>query len=232
MKRKIKTWLLAFAILPLLSLTFQSCSISSMQTVNPMMAIRQGQTQEEVVKLLGNPRFRRFNTKQEEWEWRRWYADRSAKVTVITFVDGLVVKMDSFYVEAPIQPIVNQPTKVIERPVVPVVSIDNRHRPTNVATRHSISDESFNQILKRDFSGINFTGDYLKKIRRYSRSIAFSCRQTKRLLSYFSFNSDKLKALRIVAPYIWDRENAQEIISLFNFFDQATAEEILASPSE
>lgn len=56
----------------------------------------------------------------------------------------------------------------------------------------------------------------------------FSCRQTARIISIFSFTDDKLKALKLMAPRITDLHNAAEIYKQFTFsIDKDKAAEII-----
>ncbi len=224
--KQIITIRLKTIILSLLIFGLQSCIALNSPKESPIMKIHQGQPQEEVFQLLGKPSYRRFNEKQEEWEYRHWYNDSSCKVTIITFVNRLVTKMDNFYVQPEKQIIKHEAPSVVERPIYPPVG-SRGVRPEYIGQHHTISDEDFNRIIKEDFRGVFFTDDYLKKIRFYSKSIAFSCRQTKRLLKFFNFSDDKLKALRIVAPYISDRMNYRIIISEFDLLTQDDALKIL-----
>ncbi len=226
MKYMKRNWFKTLVLSIIAMFTLQSCAALFQQQTSPLMQIHQGQTKEEVFGLLGKPSFRRFNKEQEEWEYRHWNNDSSCKVTIITFVNQLVKKLDSFYVKPERQIIQHEPPRVIERPVYP--SRDDRYyRPRYIGQRHTISDGDFDRIIRDDFRGALFTDDYLKKIRFYSRTTAFSCRQVKRLLKFFTFSDDKLKALRIVAPYIPDRINYRIILSQFGHFDKEKAMEIL-----
>ncbi len=45
----------------------------------------------------------------------------------------------------------------------------------------------------------------------------FSCRQCAKLISLFSFDSNKLEALEIMAEHIADRENMDLILDAFSF---------------
>ncbi len=226
MKQIIKPWLTTLVFSLILILTLQSCSALLMQQASPLMQIHKGQPQEEVFRLLGNPAYRRFNKQQEEWEYRRWNDDSSCRVTIITFENRLVDKLDSFYIRPEKQIIKHEAPRIIERPIYPPRG-NRPYAPHYIGQRRTISDREFDRIIKDDFRGAFFTDEYMKKVRFYSKTIAFSCYQTKRLLKFFRFGDDKLEALRIVAPYIPDRMNYRTILSEFGHFDKEKAMEIL-----
>ncbi len=219
----------------------QSCSVMSS---DPLLKIHQGQTREEVLTLLGDPHYRRFNQEQEEWEYRRHYSN-SGEVAVITFVEGRVSKLDNYRVELPPRPVIERPvTKVIEREVhrEPTVGdiifgqvfprrgsrrrCDRGHIETG---RYPVSDKEFRQIRRDLASGFTLGDERLSKLRFYAKTMAFSCAQTRILLSYFSFEDEKLAALRVLAPCIYDRANISRVINSFTF-DKDEAAEILGYP--
>lgn len=79
-----------------------------------------------------------------------------------------------------------------------------------------ISDKDFSFVLTKVKEG-SFSKDKISIIEVACLNNHFTCRQTLSLLKQISFDNDRLKALRIIEPYIVDRENSLIIIETFSF---------------
>ncbi|MFT6161267.1 MAG: hypothetical protein ACI855_004214, partial [Myxococcota bacterium] len=83
--------------------------------------------------------------------------------------------------------------------------------------------------LVRQVDGESFSDDQLTVLRTAASANTFSPRQAAGLLNEFSFSSDQLSALRILAPRLEAGDNSV-ILSAFSFSsDQEEAQGILAS---
>ncbi len=230
MKQIIRQVLRSIVLSAFLLTALQSCSL--LRESDPMMKIHQGQTQQEILTLLGKPKFRRFNQQQEEWEYRR-YNNYAEKVTVITFVDHRVAKLDSYQIDVPARPV----PRVVEREVHHEPSVGDivfgeifsrRDRGRHCEAghrgrgRYRVSGEEFRRIRKDVDSGFN--SDKLPKLRFYAKNMDFSCNQIVKLLSCFSFEDDRLSALRVLAPCIYDRANIGVVIRSFSFKREEAAD--------
>lgn len=88
-----KLYVCAFLLITLiLSSCMTSFGISSEQLRN----INKGMTVQQVEDVLGPPSFRRFNDQGEELEFRGSGAG-GWSVAIISFVDGKVTKMNSYF---------------------------------------------------------------------------------------------------------------------------------------
>ncbi len=230
MKQIIQHWLKTLSLSFILMITLQSCVALLGSQSDKMMKVYKGQSQEEVYELLGKPAFRRFNRDGEEWEYRRWRSESSSEVTVITFVDHRVSKLDSYY-DRDMRPIIrHEGPQIIERPIYNRPRYNDRrrrrHREDYNYERRLVSKRVFTTI-KREVTEQPFTDDKIKVLKYHSRYNLFTCDQIRSLLRQFTFSDDKLKALRILSRCIYDGFNSRTIVSEFNLIDRDDAMRIL-----
>ncbi len=230
--RKINlSWLKALAYSFILILAFQSCrTTTAKQQASPLLKVHQGQTKEEVFQLLGNPTARRFNELQEEWEYQSWHSEKAYKVVVVTFFENRVLKLDTSY-----KPIGAIKTKEQELRTVPrniQKEVVPKTRTREVAARQLrhkevISKEELERIIEQDLKHCFRASDGFRVLRIRSKNYLFTCLQVRKLLHQFIFTSDKIKALRILAPRITDNENDRILIEEFTFPEKDEAMKIL-----
>ena len=67
-------------------------------------AIEPGMTKQEVVNILGNSRYRSFDGRYEQWEYRSSLGNNDWDVVRIEFTDGRVARMESFREIHPVFP--------------------------------------------------------------------------------------------------------------------------------
>ena len=199
--RRLKQTLLALTICTLVI----SCSLTTSSTI---MKVQRGMSQEEVSHLLGKPDFRRFDNGSEQWEYTKTNMSTAANtVIIIDFVDGMVTNMDSFESNITPPPVaVCPPNEIIT--VVPPSHPDHSgpHRPKNKAFKDD----------QMELLSVGVVNNY------------FTCKQTARLMSIFTWDDEKMKVLRMVSNRIVDRENGKEIIkTLDSLFKQDDARKIL-----
>ena len=205
--KKLKQTLLALVICALVS----SCGLTTSSTI---MKIQRGMSQEEVSHLLGKPDFRRFDNGSEQWEYTKTNMSTAANtVIIIDFVDGMVTNMDSF--EPPIAPppvAVCPPSEVIT--VVPPShpNHSDQHRPRHRA----MNPQDFENLYKKVKNKM-FKDDQMELLSVGVVNGYFTCKQTARLMSIFTFDDDKLKALEIMSGHLVDRENYDKILEALTF---------------
>lgn len=73
------------------------------------------------------------------------------------------------------------------------------------------------QFLYEIIKGKSFEKDRLELLSVGVLDNYFSCQQCAKLLSIYSFDSDRLKALEIMANHIVDLDNADLVIDVFTF---------------
>lgn len=83
--------------------------------------------------------------------------------------------------------------------------------------RKAIMGKQDFQFLYETIKGKSFEKDRLELLSVGVLDNYFSCRQCAKLLSIYSFDSDRLKALEIMANHIVDLDNADLVIDVFTF---------------
>ncbi|WP_288150288.1 DUF4476 domain-containing protein [Phocaeicola sartorii] len=211
--RRLNQALVALAICALVS----SCGLTAS---NAIMKVQRGMFQEEVSQLLGSPDFRRFDNGSEQWE----YTTAANKVIIIDFIDGMVTNMDSFKAIVTPPPVaVCPPNEIIT--VAPPSQPDHSgpHRPR----RKAMNPLDFENLYKKVRSKA-FKDDQLELLSVGVVNNYFTCKQTARLMSIFTWDDEKMKVLRMVSDRIVDRENGNEIVkTLDSLFKQDDARKIL-----
>ncbi len=95
--KKYRNWL--FAAVAALSLS--SCSSLLTTVADKSAQIQKGMSKEEVVAIMGNPAYRRFNEVSDQWEYRTRLVNGGSDVVVIDFRHGRVSGMESFFEHDP-----------------------------------------------------------------------------------------------------------------------------------
>lgn len=96
----------------------------------------------------------------------------------------------------------------------------------NGRNRH-LSDRDFS-LLYNKVKKASFDDNKYDLLEVANLGCHYSCRQTARIISIFSFTDNKLKALKLMAPRITDLHNAAEIYKQFTFsIDKDKAAEII-----
>lgn len=216
--RRLKQTLLALAICAAVS----SCGLTTSSTI---MKVQRGMSQEEVSHLLGNPDFRRFDNGSEQWEYNKTNMSTTANtVIIIDFVEGRVTNMDSF------EPNIVPPPVAICPPseVITVVPPSRPNHPDQHRPGHKpMQPQDFENFYKK-VKNKAFKDDQMELLSVGVVNGYFTCQQTARLMSIFTWDDEKMKVLRMVSDRIVDRENGKEIVkTLDSLFKQDDAKKIL-----
>lgn len=180
--------------------------------------IQLGMTQQEVRALVGKPDLTRMDRSVMQWEyqWQKVPLIGDVYITTVDFVNGRVTACNTF-----LRPdnTTLMPTPAYPQPYPPQPYIDD-----------VMCDEDFN-TLYRYVKGETFDDNRLKLLTVGCLGNCFSCAQCQRMLTLYSFDDDKLKVLRIMAPHIIDRQNALTLVALFSFdSNKAAAARLLGVP--
>ena len=92
-----------------------------------------------------------------------------------------------------------------------------RPHPNRPQYRNSIMNDRDFQFLYKTIKRESFDKDRLKLLSVGVLDNYFSCRQCAKLLSIYSFDKEKLRALDILAKHIVDLNNAHLILDSFRF---------------
>lgn len=200
-----------------LSVIIGTCFFSSCGTYKTtreaILKIENGMSKREITNLLGSPDYRRFDHEYEQWEFIKIDPIYGQTVVLIDFVDGRVTNMDSFSGDAaptPAPPVAVYPPNEpgYDRPRPPH---NNHVRPGRI-----INDSDFQQLYNKVKSK-PFKDDQLELLAIGVANRYFSCQQSIKLMSIYTFDDDKLKVLDIVAPRIADPENYEDIVRSLSF---------------
>lgn len=199
-----------------LSLTICSLFLSGCASLTGNSAItkiEKGMTKKEIVKLLGEPDFRRFDDQYEEWEYKKTHPlTQETKIIIVDFINERVSHMNSFSGDTyPNPSVVVAPPAEIEyghsRP---------RHPDRRPGLSQAIGEKEFQQLYNK-VKQKPFKDDQLELLQIGIANHNVTCKQCIRLMSIYTFDDEKLKVLEIVAPHIIDAENYEDIIKSLSF---------------
>ncbi|MDD7455362.1 MAG: DUF4476 domain-containing protein [Bacteroidales bacterium] len=182
------------------------------------VAVQLGMTKQEVTAILGQPDDISFDYRSEQWEY---------------YIDGGFTKYDKhIFVGFDSEGRVVTYRSVSLRPDDRDDDYHRRGTEVGPMRRYSVDefcmDERAFSVLYDKIKTASFSDSKFDLVEVASLGCYFSCSQCARILSRFSFSSDKLKALQFMAPRISDYQNANMIYSVFDFdSDKALAAEIL-----
>ena len=96
-----------------------------------------------------------------------------------------------------------------------------------------MSDTEFEEFYRK-VKAEPFSDDRNDMIKALSKNKRLTCRQCAKLLTFYSFEDEKMAAFRWFAPHLVDKENYREIQKQFTFsFEQDEVKKFLASnPSQ
>ena len=226
-------------LLPLaLVLGLSSCGIAAMlEPQRGIERIERGMSREQVTQVLGRPDTRSLAADGSElWEYRRSDAGGTIYVTQITFYEGRVTRMDNHREAARLPERTPYPSRPQQGGGYPGGGYPGGTYPGGgyprggyEAEQERRAEEAFSQFI-RDIQSKPFDEDKVRLIRDVAQRNYFTTEQTIRVLRLFSWDDEKFKVLRILAPRIRDSFNAHRIIDLFTWDDdKARARKILQS---
>lgn len=200
--RTMKTVLLAIVICLLASGCGSLFTASQKDTVSH---IRPGMSKEQVEGMLGSPDYTRFDGGIEQWEYGSfYYVDSHSVNVIIDFDNGRVIALNTF----------NTPPVAPVPPVPPVVAVPSTvHAEQHFMLSNEKQFEKFYHCMKEE----PFTSGRLNMLEKEVRHTDFTCEQCIRLMNLNTFDDDKLKMLRLLAPVLSDPENSSEILDSLDF---------------
>lgn len=180
------------------------CGIS--QTT--LMRIEKGMNKREIMDLLGNPSYRRFNEKSEEWEYHSSLtSEQEESVIIVQFLNNKVSGMNSY------KAAINNYPLVATTSSAPVIGSTFQYQGEVAQTASDIIIEQLYQKVKLE----PFKEDKIKLLKIGIINKSITCAQCIRLLSLATFGDDKLEILQLLAPHVVDRENYQKVIKTLPF---------------
>lgn len=163
-----------------------------------LMDINRGMTKEDVVNILGIPVYRSFNMTEEEWSYEIAQSLSEYINIRILFRNDKVIQMTSGSIK--------KISKTID-----THSDDNK------------IEKLYNRIKEK-----HFDKERLEVLEFNIGRTYLNCKQAVHILSLFSFEENKINALKLIASKITDIENYEIILDVF-FFNEEEAKSILKS---
>ena len=185
-----------------------TCSLSvSAKSKQP---IERGMTKQQVTAILGKPKTTSFNELGDKWMYEGWKGGLVGGDNVRTYVifdmTGKVIRYEEQVYE-PSQPEAPHPN--VTPGYVPMPYPDGTY---------CLSDEAF-FILYKKVKEASFDKDKKNLIEVASLGCYYSCQQCAQILKIFSFDSERLNALKLMVPRIVDPQNTHVICQQFTFDD-------------
>lgn len=163
-----------------------------------LMDINRGMTKEDVVNILGIPVYRSFNMTEEEWSYEIAQSLSEYINIRILFRNDKVIQMTS----------------------------GSMKKISKTIDTHSDDDKIeklYNRIKEK-----HFDKERLEVLEFNIGRTYLNCKQAVHILSLFSFEENKINALKLIASKITDIENYEIILDVF-FFNEEEAKSILKS---
>ena len=172
-----------------------------------------GMSKAEVTNILGKPDLRNLNASEEVWQY---FVSPYIGVTdtyTISFKNERLSSFNSVRKKENPQPV----PVIISEPEVrmyPQSRIPEGSRYEQRAQEEA--EREFKEFLAR-VKRQTFTKDMIAYVRDAARYQRFSSLQVKRILQLFSWDSERLDVLRVLAPSMMDGYKVHEIIETFDF---------------
>jgi len=176
--------------------------------------IERGMTKQEVIDILGEPKTKSFDEYGDKWEFVKnsFIIGDDKAITVLFDRNGKVVRCNTRIINTDNN---QNGAGCPPRPTPPPYG-EGLYPNTAPNYGYCLSDASFS-ILYNKVKKVSFNNEKYDLIEVASLGGYFSCQQAASLMRMFSFDDERLKVLRIVAPHIVDVQNAGDIYKLFTF---------------
>lgn len=172
-----------------------------------------GMSKAEVTSILGKPDLRNLNASEEVWQYFVSPDIRTTDTYTISFKNERLSSLNSVRKKESPQSV----PVIIPEPDVktyPQSRIPERSRYDQRAQEEA--EQEFKEFLSR-IKSQTFTKYMIAYVRDAARYQRFSSLQVKRILQLFSWDSERLDVLKILAPAMTDGYKVHEIIDTFDF---------------
>lgn len=184
-----------------------SCGLydTSGQRAQLMGNLHEGMTKREVVAVLGNPEFRRYNNGIEQWEFHKTHFSGAQTVILLDFRNDKVISFDTYDGNYP-------------SPGYPPIAVcPPAPAGSNPSLPYPADDQAWFHELYLRVKEKPFKDGRLDVLRDAARQSDFTCDEIIQLMKLFNFDDDQLEALSILEPTIIDRQNVDRIINSMTF---------------
>lgn len=185
--------------------------------------VQHGMSKAEVHRLFGSPTYSSFDEHGSSWEYVYGETARTRDCAVIDFVNDRVVSFRSFA-----QPL---PWQYYSRTEYPRTEhlLPKSPNPCSPYLRMFLTaDRQRYQNLLESLQKESFASERFRILKGAVKEMRFSASQVADILKLETFDSDRVVALRVLAPAICDRSELHRIFGAFTFLSsREEAEEIL-----
>ena len=177
--------------------------------------VQRGMTKEQVMQILGKPDATSFDSYGDRWTYRKSpLLDPDDKFIYISFGrDGKVISYQECIV-----PSYRGNDAEVYHPVLPPVPQENYPDPYSECQPYALSENAFD-FLYGKVKDANFDDDRYTLLEVATLGCWYTCDQCARMMTFFSFDDDKLKALQIMGKHVVDPQNAVIITNKLSFSD-------------
>ena len=201
-------------------LMFAVCLSASAKDVK---SVERGMTKQEVINILGKPKLTSFDAYGDKWEYYKMnvLAGEGKRIVVGFDLNGRVVAYET-------KLWANNTNSEIgncnQRPTLPPSGVG----PDGpIYYGYCLDDASFSRLYNK-VKNASFDDNKFDLIEVASLGCYYSCAQTARMMSIFTFGDKQLKVLSMMASHIVDPQNAIAIYNVLTFdSEKAKAGEIL-----
>lgn len=172
--------------------------------------VQRGMTKQQVTAILGKPENTSFDQYGEQWEYYKngWPLNWDRRIVVGFDNSGRVATYHSTYLR-PDKEVQKVQVEKVPQPVeVPV--------PAYRGDVYCMSDQDFSTLYNK-VKGASFDSNKFDLIEVANLGCYYNCSQCAKIMSMFSFDDKKLKALQMMGRHIVDPQNANQIYRLFDF---------------
>ena len=196
--------------LALIATTLMMLAVCQSVLAKNSRTVERGMTKQQVEAILGKPKLTSFDATGDRWEYRSGVSlSGNIRRTLVGFdLSGRVVSYDSQLV-----------------PVYDSSAAGGRYPhwdgggacPATPGYYDACLDNASFGILRGKIQRAGFDSTKYDLIEVACLGCYFACQQTADIMRLFSFDDERLKVLRLMAPRIVDVQNAATIYCLFTF---------------
>ena len=204
--------------------SFMMMAVCLSATAKVKKTVERGMTKQEVIAIMGQPKLTSFDAYGDKWEYYKMNAltGESKRIVVGFDLNGRVVAYETKFWD-------NNTNSEIgncnQRPAPPYGAGVGPDTP--IYYGYCLDDASFSRLYNK-VKNASFDDNKFDLIEVASLGCYYSCAQTARMMSIFTFGDKQLKVLSMMASHIVDPQNAIAIYNVLTFdSEKAKAGEIL-----
>ena len=174
--------------------------------------VERGMTKQEVLAIMGQPKLTSFDAYGDKWEYYKMnvISGESKRIVVGFDLNGRVVAYETKFWD-------NNTNSEIgncnQRPTLPPSGVG----PDGpIYYGYCLDDASFSRLYNK-VKNASFDDNKFDLLEVASLGCYYSCAQTARMMRLFTFGDKQLRVLRMMAPHIFNAQNATDIYNVLTF---------------